>query len=138
MNKVIALFAGIVFGFGLGVGGMLDPAKVVNFLDLAGHWDPTLLFVMGGAVVVTLPAFWLAKRARRPLLTNVFRLPRRHDINWRLLTGAALFGVGWGLAGLCPGPAVAALASLQAPVLGFLAAMVVGQWLADRAGADSH
>lgn len=132
-NAVIALLAGSLFGLGLSVSGMINPAKVLNFLDLAGQWDPTLAFVMGGAVLVAFPAFRLAQQDnRRPLLSDTFHLPSRHDIDGRLLAGAAVFGIGWGLGGFCPGPAIAALSSLQWPVMGFILAMVAGQWLADR------
>lgn len=131
--RPVALAAGVVFGIGLGVSGMIDPAKVLNFLDLAGHWDPTLLLVMGGAIVVALPAFQLALRgAYRPLCSARFDLPARTVIDWRLVGGAAVFGIGWGLGGLCPGPAVAALASAQWPVVGFVVAMLLGQWVASR------
>lgn len=136
MRNLVALLAGTLFGIGLGVSGMLDPGKVLGFLDLSAHWDPTLAFVMGGAVLVALPAFRWARRAPRPLLTNAFCLPHRHVIDRRLVIGAAIFGVGWGLSGLCPGPAVAALATLQWPVFGFVAAMIAGQWLADRVPAS--
>lgn len=132
MNKLVALLAGTLFGLGLGVSGMLDPAKILNFLDVAGHWDPTLIFVMGGAVIVALPAFWLAKRSSRPLLAPVFQLPARTDIDRPLVIGAAIFGIGWGIGGLCPGPAIAGLASAQWPVAGFVVAMVAGQWVADQ------
>lgn len=136
MEKMLALLAGTLFGFGLAFSGMIDPAKVLNFLDVTGNWDPTLACVMGGAVLVAMPAFQLAKRRRHPLLATRFRLPTRTDIDARLVGGAALFGIGWGIAGLCPGPAVAALVSLQPPVFGFLAAMIVGQWIADRLTAS--
>lgn len=132
MNKLIALLAGTVFGLGLCISGMLDPAKVLGFLDLAGHWDPTLLLVMGGAVAVSMPAFWLSKRRLRPLLAPAFDLPTIRVIDGRLVAGSALFGLGWGLAGLCPGPAIAALASLDWQVFAFVAALLAGQWLADR------
>ncbi|WP_026244490.1 YeeE/YedE family protein [Dasania marina] len=132
-HAFIALLAGSLFGLGLGVSGMISPAKVLNFLDLAGHWDPSLAFVMGGAVLVAFPAFQLAKRGnRQPLLSDGFQLPSRKDIDGRLLGGAAIFGIGWGLGGLCPGPAIAALSSLQWPIVGFILAMIAGQWLADR------
>lgn len=136
MNKLLALASGVLFGLGLGVSGMIDPAKVLGFLDLSAHWDPTLAFVMGGAVLVAFPAFRWARHAPRPLLACGFDLPNRHHIDWRLVTGAAVFGVGWGLAGFCPGPAIAALASFQWPVVGFVVAMASGQWLADRLAAD--
>ncbi len=132
MNGV-ALLLGGVFGLGLCISGMLDPAKVLNFLDVAGgHWDPTLAFVMGGAVLVATPAFWLSKRRLRPLLAPRFQLPTSTKIDRKLVTGAAIFGVGWGLGGFCPGPAVTALSTALWPIFGFFAAMIAGQWLADR------
>ncbi len=132
MIQLMALLIGVLFGLGLAVSGMISPAKVIGFLDISGQWDPTLAFVMGGAVLVAMPAFWAAKKARKPLLAAEFRLPTRKDIDGKLLLGAAVFGIGWGLAGFCPGPAIAALSSLQWPVLGFVVAMLAGQWLADQ------
>jgi uncharacterized membrane protein YedE/YeeE len=135
MNGLIALFAGALFGAGLVVAGMTDPAKVQGFLDLAGHWDPSLAFVMGAALCITLPVFQMLKRRQGPLLAERFFLPTRTDLDRPLLIGSALFGIGWGLAGLCPGPAIANLASGSAPVLAFVLAMVVGMWLQDRTAA---
>lgn len=135
MNRLVALLSGVLFGLGLCVSGMLNPAKVLNFLDVSGHWDPTLAFVMGGAILVAMPAFLLAKHRAHPLLATSFRMPLSTSIDRSLLAGAMLFGIGWGLAGLCPGPAITALASLQWPVAGFVLAMIAGQWLADRRGA---
>lgn len=132
MNKLIAFVASVIFGFGLAVSGMINPAKVLGFLDFFGNWDPTLAFVMGGAILVSFPAFQLARKRERPMLADSFKLPTNTSIDRRLLAGAALFGIGWGLGGFCPGPAIAALGSLQWPIFGFLAAMLVGQWLADR------
>lgn len=126
------LLTSTLFGLGLAISGMIDPAKVLNFLDLDGHWDPTLMFVMGGAILVTLPAYQLARRRTAPLLAPLFRLSEDTKIDKRLLIGAAIFGIGWGIGGFCPGPAIAALSSAQWPVLGFVLAMIAGQWLADR------
>ncbi|HEU0196722.1 MAG TPA: YeeE/YedE family protein [Nevskiaceae bacterium] len=137
LNTVVALLVGTLFGLGLAVSGMIDPAKVINFLDVTGHWDPTLAFVMGGALLVTLPAYQLAKRRKAPLLAERFDLPTKTVIDRPLVIGAAVFGLGWGLGGFCPGPAIAALGTLQAPVFGFFIAMLVGQWLADRASGLS-
>lgn len=132
MRALVASCAGVLFGMGLMLGGMTDPAKVIGFLDLAGRWDPSLAFVMGGALCVTFPAFQLLLRRGRPLLEERFFLPTRSDLDARLIGGAVLFGVGWGIAGLCPGPAVANLAFGSPEVVGFVAAMVVGMWLRDR------
>ena len=115
MRTLVALFAGALFGLGLSVSGMMNPAKVIGFLDFAGGWDPTLAFVMGGALLVTVPAFRLILNRPRPILADGFALPSKSTLDGRLLGGAALFGVGWGLSGFCPGPAVAALVTGLTP-----------------------
>jgi uncharacterized membrane protein YedE/YeeE len=121
---------GAVFGFGLSLSQMVDPARVLGFLDVAGRWDPTLLFVMGGALAVTLPAFrWIVGRGE-PLLEKKFFLPTKHQLDPPLIWGAAIFGVGWGLGGFCPGPALANLAVGSPTVILFVLAMIVGQRLA--------
>ncbi|MBM4296976.1 MAG: YeeE/YedE family protein [Deltaproteobacteria bacterium] len=127
-----ALLIGTLFGLGLSISEMTNPARVIGFLDIAGRWDPTLIFVMGGALAVTLPAYTLILRRARPLLDGAFHLPAKRDIDRRLLIGAALFGIGWGLGGFCPGPALASLASGAPAVFGFVLAMIAGQWLAGR------
>lgn len=122
-----ALLAGLVFGLGLLVSGMADPAKVLGFLDLAGAWDPSLAFVMGGAIAVALPAFTLARKRRNALLTGEpMQLPTATRIDKRLLGGALLFGIGWGLAGFCPGPALVALGMGLDQALVFVLAMLGG------------
>jgi uncharacterized protein len=126
LRTVVNLFAGALFGLGLAVSGMVSPAKIIGFLDFAGDWDPTLAFVMGGALLVTIPAFRLILRRPRPVLADEFDLPTKKEVDSRLLAGSAIFGIGWGLAGFCPGPAVTALASGLAPVFAFVAAMVAG------------
>jgi uncharacterized membrane protein YedE/YeeE len=123
---LVNLFAGTFFGLGLAVSGMVDPTKVIGFLDIAGDWDPTLAFVMGGALLVTIPAFRLIFKRPRPVLAGEFELPTKKAVDARLLGGSALFGVGWGLSGFCPGPAVTALATGLAPVFAFVAAMIAG------------
>lgn len=125
-QAVSALLIGLLFGFGLALSGMMNPAKVIGFLDLAGVWDPTLAFVMGGGLLVSLPGFWLVRRRQGPLLGGAFQIPTRKDIDAKLLGGAALFGIGWGIAGFCPGPAVAALSSALPEVLLFMAALLAG------------
>ena len=125
-RMIVALFAGALFGVGLAVSGMTNPAKIVGFLDVAGEWDPTLMFVMGGALLVTFPTFRLILRRQHPLLADGFALPTETALDGRLLGGAALFGVGWGLSGFCPGPAVVALVTGLLPVFAFVAAMVGG------------
>jgi uncharacterized membrane protein YedE/YeeE len=127
-----AFLSGVIFGLGLAVSEMTDPARVTGFLDPAGAWDPTLVFVMGGALAVTSPGFALILRRPRPLLSAQFIRPTKKDIDAPLVGGAAIFGVGWGLSGFCPGPAIAALSTLSPSVAVFVAAMIAGQWLASR------
>ena len=131
-TALIALLAGVLFGAGLALGGMTDPGKVVAFLDVAGRWDPSLAFVMGSALLITFPVFAWVRRSPRPLFAERFQLPTRRDLDPQLLAGAALFGIGWGIAGLCPGPAVANLAAGSPQILLFVVAMVGGMWLRDR------
>jgi uncharacterized membrane protein YedE/YeeE len=126
---LISLLVGILFGAGLTVSQMINPAKVVNFLDFAGNWDPTLAVVMVGALVGAIPGFMITSRRPAPLLGGTFQIPSRQDIDVRLLGGATLFGIGWGLSGFCPGPAIAALSSGLWPVFVFVAAMIVGMLL---------
>jgi len=129
MNALVALIAGAIFGTGLAMSGMTDTAKVQGFLDLFGAWVPDLAFVMGGAVLVTAIAFRFVLKRQAPLLVEKFHLPTAKDIDPPLLTGAAVFGIGWGLYGYCPGPAVAALAYLDWQPLVFLASMLAGMGL---------
>jgi len=130
MGLVIAsLFVGVLFGAGLAVSRMIDPAKVIGFLDVAGNWDPTLAFVMAGALAAAIPGFALARRRGAPVLGGTLRIPTRRDIDVRLLGGAALFGIGWGLSGFCPGPAISALSTGMWQVVVFVAAMIAGMLL---------
>ena len=131
MKALVALLCGMIFGAGLALSGMTDTAKVLGFLDLFGDWVPDLAFVMGGAVLVTLIAFRFVLRAR-PLLAPAFNLPTRTNVDTRLLVGAAIFGVGWGIYGYCPGPALSALVYLDLKTVGFVAAMLAGMALAGR------
>jgi uncharacterized membrane protein YedE/YeeE len=126
MQIVFAFAAGLIFGIGLIVSGMSDPSKVLGFLDLAGNWDPSLIFVMGGAVLVSLLAFRLAGKRQRTLLGGGLHLPTATRIDRRLVVGGLTFGVGWGLAGYCPGPALASLASGGSEPIIFSAAMLAG------------
>ena len=127
MPRQFASFvSGLIFGAGLLISGMTRPEKVLGFLDIFGAWDATLLFVMAGAVAVAAAGFAMARRQARPILARHFQWPTRQDIDPQLLGGAALFGVGWGLVGLCPGPALVNLACLGAPVIVFVAAMACG------------
>jgi uncharacterized membrane protein YedE/YeeE len=125
-RTVVALFAGIMFGEGLAIGGMTDPAVVLGFLDVAGHWNPALVGVMGGAVVVAFVGFQLVSLNRRPLLAEAYEGPTRWRIDAPLLGGAALFGIGWGLVGYCPGPALAALPAAMPGTALFIIAMLAG------------
>lgn len=127
MPQLLAAFGcGLLFGAGLLISGMTQPDKVLGFLDIFGAWDATLAFVMAGAVIVTSVGFALARRRGAPMLAAKLQWPTRNDIDAPLLTGAALFGIGWGLVGLCPGPAIVNLASLGLPVIVFVVAMAVG------------
>jgi uncharacterized protein len=129
MNALIALAAGLVFGLGLMVSGMSDPAKVLGFLDLAGFWDPSLAFVIAGAVPVAFVGFRIVARRSTTPLGEPIHWPRTRKIDARLVLGSALFGIGWGLAGICPGPAFVLLGMAQAPALIFLPAMLAGMGL---------
>ncbi len=121
-----AAYAGAVFALGLVVSGMVDPHRIIAFLDVGGHWDPTLAFVMIGAIGVHAPLAYVIRRRRRPVFEPVFHLPEPTAIDVRLIGGAALFGIGWGLSGYCPGPALVSLGTAATPVLVFVAAMIAG------------
>lgn len=126
MNILSALLVGLVFGLGLIVSGMANPAKVLGFLDLAGAWDPSLALVMAGAIGVGLPGFALAKKRNTSLLGQPMKLPSSTLIDRRLMLGSLAFGAGWGLAGYCPGPAIVALGAGQSSALVFVLAMLAG------------
>ena len=140
MPLLTALVSGLLFGAGLALSGMVNPAKVLNFLDVAGTFDPTLLFVLGGAGVTTFIGYKMVL-PRQPLFAERFQWPTKTDIDARLVAGAAIFGVGWGLSGFCPGPAIGAVVSLRLEPFIFIAAMAAGMigvgWF-DRQGADSR
>jgi len=135
MQVLAALACGIVFGAGLAVGGLTNAAEVLAFLDVAGSWDGTLGFVMAGALAVNAAAYAMTRWRARPLWDDAFALPARRELDAPLLGGAALFGVGWGMVGLCPGPALASLARGEPEVAVFVAAMVAGMLLQRRVGA---
>jgi uncharacterized membrane protein YedE/YeeE len=127
MLQIIAsLIAGTLMGAGLMISGMMNPNKVLSFLDIFGNWDPTLIFVMGGAIFSALPGFWLSRRLTKPLLANNFQLPEKKSFDRRLVGGAAIFGVGWGLVGLCPGPAISAITTGSPQVIIFVISMTLG------------
>lgn len=129
MRKVTAFAAGLLFGMGLLLSGMADPAKVIGFLDLAGHWDPSLALVMGGAIAVAVLPFTWARPQSRSLLGAPMQLPQKRELDRRLIGGSLLFGIGWGIAGICPGPAVALLLTGYWQILLFVLAMLAGMWL---------
>lgn len=134
MKSLTSLIAGLVFGTGLIISGMANLAKVQNFLDVFGMWDPSLAFVMGGAIVVTMPGYWLAQKRTKPMFHDAFHLPKHTHLDPHLLMGAAIFGVGWGLGGFCPGPAVTALPVAATGTLIFVPAMLFGMWLTKHLG----
>lgn len=129
MVAFISLVCGTLFGIGLAASGMTDPAKVQGFLDVFGHWDPSLVFVMGGAVTVTLLSFRFVLTLQKPVFADSFHLPEATKVDARLLVGAVLFGIGWAIAGFCPGPAIASIAYLNPDIGIFLVAMFGGAYL---------
>ena len=126
MNLASAFAAGLVFGIGLIVSGMTDPGKVIGFLDFAGDWDPSLAFVMAGAILVGFFGFMIAHRRTRSFLGGAMHLPHRSDVDHRLVGGSLVFGIGWGLAGFCPGPALVSFAAGEEKAAVFVAAMLIG------------
>ncbi len=132
LGIVAGAASGLLFGAGLLLSGMASPANVLGFLDLSQPWNPMLLWVMLGALSITLPGFWLMRRRGRPFAAASFAAPACAQVDRRLLAGAALFGVGWGIGGYCPGPALAGAALADPTALLLLASMLVGAWLADR------
>lgn len=130
MYALAHLVAGLLFGTGLVISGLINPAKVLNFLDISGTWDPSLAFTLGGAVLTTAVGYKLAFVRGKPLLSDRFHVPSASEIDTRLILGAALFGIGWGLVGYCPGPAIAALSLGGAPTAIFTVAMLAGMAVA--------
>ena len=125
-DKIISLISGIIFGFGLVISGMTNPEKVLGFLSITHNWDASLIFVMGGAILVFAPFFFLLKNKEVSALGTKIELPKKQDLDKKLVIGSALFGVGWGLVGLCPGPAIAAIATFDPIVIVFLISMSAG------------
>ncbi|NOG31655.1 YeeE/YedE family protein [Halomonas sp. TBZ9] len=132
MKMVMGYVAGLLFGLGLAISGMTDPARVLGFLDIAGAWDPTLMFVLGGAVVTSFVGYRLVFKQNAPLFGERFQLPTKQDLDSKLLGGAALFGIGWGLSGYCPGPAIASIGGISLPLAAMLVTMVIGWFAAQR------
>jgi uncharacterized membrane protein YedE/YeeE len=128
--KWLTLFlSGLLFALGLGIAGMTQPQKVIDFLDITGNWDPSLMFVMGGAVGVNMVLYRLTRRRPCPLYSNRFTTPRQRSINWRLVLGAAIFGCGWGISGYCPGPALVSTTAATGAIAVFVLAMLAGMQL---------
>lgn len=135
MSFMVNLALGLLFGIGLVVSGMSDPAKVLNFLDLFGTWDPSLAFVMGGAVITAFAGYRIVFRRPKPLAAASFHVPASSAIDRRIIVGPAIFGIGWGLGGFCPGPALTAVSMGAVGTYAFVAMMFLGMWLARQAAA---
>ena len=131
MSRVVSLISGIIFGVGLTVSQMIDPAKVLGFLNIFGAWDPSLAFVMIGALIISSPFFHLFKNNNKPVFADSFSYSNNKELNTKLIIGSSLFGAGWGLAGLCPGPAIASLALLNPSSLIFVITMFVGFYISN-------
>ena len=129
MNKLVSLISGIIFGVGLVISEMINPEKVLGFLDLFGNWDPSLAFVMIGALIVSSPLFHIIKKKEKPIFAENFNYSNNKSINNKLILGSAIFGAGWGLIGLCPGPAISSIALLNINSIAFVVAMFVGFYL---------
>ena len=129
MSKIISLVSGIIFGVGLVISEMINPEKVLGFLDLFGNWDPSLAFVMIGALIVSSPLFHIIKNREKPLFAEKFNYSNNKEVNNRLIVGSALFGAGWGLGGLCPGPAISSIALININSITFIFAMFFGFYL---------
>lgn len=140
MRLLSGYIVGLVFGLGIAISGMINPAKVLNFFDIAGTWDPSLAFVMGGALVTTFIGYRLVWRRPAPMLGGGFQLPTNTRLDARLIGGSAVFGLGWGIAGFCPGAALPALGTGQVGVFAFVAALLAGIWVARavQAGLDAR
>ncbi|MEZ9900939.1 transporter [Vibrio breoganii] len=133
MFKFISIIAGVLFGLGMAISGMVDPVKVIGFLDIVGNWDPSLAFVMGGGLGVFLPVYFLViKKQPKPLVAETFSVSKSSLIDSRLLVGAGLFGIGWGLVGICPGPVVSSLGAGNIQAWMFLVAMLAGFYIGGR------
>jgi uncharacterized protein len=129
MSKIVSLICGIIFGIGLTISKMIDPAKVLGFLNIFGDWDPSLAFVMIGALIISSPFFHLFKNNKKPIFADSFSYSNNKELNKKLIIGSSLFGAGWGLAGLCPGPAIASLALFNTSSIIFVITMFVGFYL---------
>ncbi len=137
MKILSALIAGLIFGLGLVISGMINPSKVQNFLDVFGTWDLSLIFVMIGAIGVGLPGFKYLTTKKQPLFDDTFHLPSKTEIDKKLIVGSSIFGIGWGMIGFCPGPLISALPLLATTALIFIPAMVAGMWVARTLPSES-
>ncbi len=131
MKKLYSLLSGLIFGLGLGLSGMMSPEKVKGFLDITRNWDPSLGLVMGGALLVTFVSFPLVLKKKAPVCENSFQLPTKKDLDIQVIIGPVFFGIGWGLIGLCPGPAIANLATGATGVIVFFIVMTIAMFLTD-------
>lgn len=131
-HALVALLAGLLFGAGLALGGMTQPRKVIGFLDFGGAWDPSLAFVMASALAIHVLAYRVIRGSAAPLFADEFVVPKLRQLDWRLLSGSAVFGIGWGLAGYCPGPAIVSLGAGSAQALIFIPALFLGMLGADK------
>jgi len=132
MSKLVSLFCGIIFGIGLVISQMINPAKVLGFLNLFGEWDPSLAFVMIGALIIFSPLFHLFKNKEKPIFSSSFSIPNKKEIGKKLIFGSILFGAGWGLVGLCPGPAITSIALLNVSSAIFVVSMFIGFYIASK------
>ena len=132
MNKLVALFCGTIFGIGLVISQMINPAKVLGFLNVFGEWDPSLAFVMIGALIISSPLFHLFKNKEKPIFSTSFSISENKEIDKRLIFGSILFGAGWGFAGLCPGPAISSIALLNISSVTFVFSMFIGFYIASK------
>ena len=132
MSKLVSLFCGIIFGIGLVISQMINPAKVLGFLNLFGEWDPSLAFVMMGALIISSPLFHLLKNKEKPIFSSSFSISNKKEIDKKLILGSILFGAGWGLVGLCPGPAITSIALLNVSSAIFVVSMFIGFFIASK------
>jgi hypothetical protein len=132
MNKLVALFCGTIFGIGLVISQMINPSKVLGFLNVFGEWDPSLALVMVGALIISSPLFHLFKNKEKPIFSTSFSISENKEIDKRLIFGSILFGAGWGLAGLCPGPAISSIALLNISSVTFVFSMFIGFYIASK------
>ena len=132
MANICSLISGVLFGFGLAISNMINPAKIAGFLDITGNWDPSLAFVMGGAVFVTAVTFRVILNRPAPMFANKFELPSKVDLDGKLIFGAAIFGIGWAVSGLCPGPAISSIIFLDENLLIFISTLLLGSFIGKK------